>query len=468
MNRIALINAVQKTNWLLDLPNGSIYHTIAQKLAAGENLDPYFENKEQALFVAFYSSAQEQTLNLAGATDLSSLEVAEGSIATIKLTGVLMKDDNCGDPGTVTMANVVKQLSANPNIETLIFDIDSPGGQAAGVKLLADAIKQSEKRTVAFIEEGMAASGAYWAASACDEIIVSQIMDEVGSIGAMTKVQFMDDAAALEKHGVSIKTVYAPQSPEKNYESEQAKLGNYKPLEDKLAPLAQSFINAVTENRTIVSTKEQDPLKGRMFYAEDALKLGLIDKIMTREEMMNAEAANVDLRMQTSQLNKSIHMKQFANINSLLAVEEMQASADGAYLNEGQMETIDAALAQTETAATEAANAHATALVAAQTVATEAQAKADANAEMLTAMCAKFEVEAGDSLESTAANLNTHFEVLAKKPSAQVATLTPQTIEDDGASKKSIYDTPFYHDLGQKRFGDAMYFVKQEQNQNQV
>src|SRR5690606_27876496 len=96
------------------------------------------------------------------------------------------------------------------------LNIDSPGGASTGATLLADTIKAFKKPIIASISHGYAASAAYWIASQCDEIYLASPQDSVGSIGAYCVL--VDDSEALEKQGYKVKTIYAPQSTQKNAE----------------------------------------------------------------------------------------------------------------------------------------------------------------------------------------------------------------------------------------------------------
>jgi ClpP class serine protease len=62
-----------------------------------------------------------------------------------------------------------------PQITSIILDIDSPGGEVNGVSELASMIFEARgtKPIIAYAS-GDAASGAYWIASAADEIVVSE------------------------------------------------------------------------------------------------------------------------------------------------------------------------------------------------------------------------------------------------------------------------------------------------------
>lgn len=204
---------------------------------------------------------------------------APGSIAVVNLTGALMKQDQwCGPEGTATIGGYIKEADNNPNISAIILRIDSPGGTVDGTETLANTVKNTKKPIVAFVD-GMAASAAYWIASACDEIIASSNTDIIGSIG--TQISFLDILPALEKNGIKFHEVQSDQSYNKNIEFREALKGNYKPLrENLLNPTNKVFISSVKKNRSgKIDSENEEPFTGTIYLPKQALKAGLIDHI---------------------------------------------------------------------------------------------------------------------------------------------------------------------------------------------
>lgn len=201
-----------------------------------------------------------------------------GSIALIPITGPIMKEDNCGDAGTATRAEQIKQAAANPNITAIILKIDSPGGAVDGTQQLADVIKAVQKPVVAFVD-GMMASAALWIGSEADEIIASTAQDIVGSIGTM--IGFADVRGAMEAQGIKFHEVYADKSTDKNGMFKAALNDDYKPLKEELLnPLNEAFIGAVKQSRQgKFDTAKEDIFTGKTYMAIDAIKHGLVDSI---------------------------------------------------------------------------------------------------------------------------------------------------------------------------------------------
>ena len=129
------------------------------------------------------------------------------NIARIKVTGLLSRsgpdflDMLFGFGGTsyVEIAEAVRAANENPGIDTIYFDMDTPGREVAGVDDVWQVIAGCKKRTVA-INHAMIASAGYYLASACDEIISKAPTNETGSIGVI--IADRDFSKAYEEMGV--------------------------------------------------------------------------------------------------------------------------------------------------------------------------------------------------------------------------------------------------------------------------
>jgi len=216
-------------------------------------------------------------------SDPKSFEGAETVI--IPISGPLMKNDYCGDLGTASYKALVQLAASTPSVQTIIFDIDSPGGTVDGTKALADAIKSCGKKTIAFVN-GMMCSAAYWIGSSCDEIYASSTTDIIGSIGTMCAL--VDSTAALEKKGYVIREYYATESKDKNKVFSEAEKGNGKALiSEILDPMNNEFMGAVKKNRGKKIETEENVLTGKTYMAEQAKEVGLIDGIKSFEQTLD-------------------------------------------------------------------------------------------------------------------------------------------------------------------------------------
>lgn len=216
--------------------------------------------------------------------------IPEGSVAIIPVNGPILKyNGECGEAGSIQRISWLLDAERRNNISAAVMLIDSPGGQVDGTQSFANAIKSFSKPVIGYVDDGMAASAAMWLLSAADEAYASLESDQVGSIGVYTTV--VDFKGYFEKEGYKLHEIYAPQSTEKNKDYRDAIAGNYDAVLADLKITADTFINAVKTNRAgKADASVADWSTGKMFYAKDATKAGLIDGVKSFEQVISKAA----------------------------------------------------------------------------------------------------------------------------------------------------------------------------------
>jgi protease-4 len=207
---------------------------------------------------------------------------------------------------------------------------------------LAEIVSNTSKPIIAFAD-GLMASAAIWIGSAANEVIASNNKAQVGSIGVM--MSFADLQPAYEAIGVKFHSIVADQSKDKNALFEAVRAGKYDDYrKEVLNPLAADFIAAIKQNRPGV---KDDQLTGKVFFAESVVG-SLVDSIGNFDYAVQraSELADQHKKELDSQTKKPVSMKkQYANVNQLLEVEQLEAQEEGVFLNEDQVAAIDTALA---------------------------------------------------------------------------------------------------------------------------
>lgn len=93
---------------------------------------------------------------------------AEGNVAVISISGIILPNSNAplGMEGVSSedIVAFIEEADSDPGIEAILFKINSGGGTPVASQEIADAIKLTDKPTVAWVRE-VGASGAYWIAS---------------------------------------------------------------------------------------------------------------------------------------------------------------------------------------------------------------------------------------------------------------------------------------------------------------
>lgn len=222
-------------------------------------------------------------------SDGISLDSApKGSIALITYHNVIIKrGDGCGNYGTEYISSLIEKAAANPNIESIIIDLDSPGGSGAAVERPSEAIREARKNkpVIVYAGNGMVASAAYWIASQADEIYATYESDEIGSIGAYVMMLDYEKFMAAE-YNTKVEAVYASKSTSKNkgYRDWQSGDSNHL-VKIEIDPFNELFHNAVRSGRG--SKLNDEVLDGRLVMANEALSFGLIDGIKTFAQVID-------------------------------------------------------------------------------------------------------------------------------------------------------------------------------------
>lgn len=276
-------------------------------------------------------------------TNLSRLP--DGSIAMLDIVGPVTKYGDMCAYGSVDHVATINNMVNTPNIKGIILNIDSPGGEAAGTADLADTIKAAGKKkpVIALINDGIAASAAMWVASAASEIYTTQKTDMVGSVGVYTTVA--DIYGYYAAQGLNVRDVYAPQSTDKNgdYMAALQTPPNDEPLKAELKVLAQEFIDSVARNRS-GKIQGTDWQTGKMFYAKEAMKLGLIDGIKSFEQVVR----RMDTLIKTKEQNSNTMA--FEKTLAVAKAESFEVVDGGFLIEEAHLNSIEAAIEAGETA----------------------------------------------------------------------------------------------------------------------
>jgi len=350
MNINKLASAISRGKWLIE-PNTAIIEKrravrfLNRDFAANiEDIEDLKLEKPKAFKAGSYFDLSDD--------DSDMFSVAEtGSVAIIPICGTIMKYDYCGTPGTDTLSEWVKAASASPQIDAIVLLVNSGGGSVEGTGEFADVVKQCEKTILTFCD-GMIASAAYWIGSSATEIWVSHQTCEIGSIGVAAS--FFDDSKYLEENGFQDVYINADTSPDKNMDVLEAIKGDNTKLKvNSLNPLDQIFMGAVKANRgdklqltdiTINDVTYQEPLTGKVYLANQAIKNGLIDGICNIETAVERALELSNNKNNNNMATKTDDKKADQAVKSKTLLEKIQAlfSAEEIATDEDDEEMKDA------------------------------------------------------------------------------------------------------------------------------
>ncbi|MDR3571002.1 MAG: S49 family peptidase [Candidatus Pacebacteria bacterium] len=179
------------------------------------------------------------------------------------------------------VTNSIRSAAADSSIKAIVLEIDSPGGDPVAGEEIEDALKLTDKPSVALIRsEG--ASAAYMAASGANTIFASEFSD-VGSIGITESYsdQAQQDAASgITYNQLSIGKYKDMFSPDKPLTADERALAL-----SQLQIMYQDFVDIVAQNRGLSTSSVLTLSDGAVMTGEQAIKAGLVDQLGTVDDV---------------------------------------------------------------------------------------------------------------------------------------------------------------------------------------
>ena len=186
------------------------------------------------------------------------------------------------------LAADMEDALAKSEVHAIALVMDSPGGEVSGAFELAERIYAARgSKPIVAVADGMAASAAYLAASAADEVVLSAT-SYVGSIGVV--MRHVDFSRALANEGISVSHIFA---------GDHKVDGNpYQPLPDAVRAnlqadiegLYQMFIQAVATHRGMTEQAVRDT-RASVYRGVAAVAARLADRIGTADAVIAELAA---------------------------------------------------------------------------------------------------------------------------------------------------------------------------------
>lgn len=207
-------------------------------------------------------------------------------IARIEVTGAI---------GSTTRKQVLESLKTveERKFTALLLRIDSPGGTVGDSQEIYEALTRLQKKVkiVASFGNISASGGVYIGMGA--EHIVSNPGTITGSIGVILRGNNLE--RLLEKIGVSFKVIKS--GPYKDILAFDRELTEPEKniLQDLIDISYQQFVQTVAEARKLTTETVKSFADGRIFTGQQALELGVVDRLGTEEDARRWAAELVGL-----------------------------------------------------------------------------------------------------------------------------------------------------------------------------
>jgi len=207
-----------------------------------------------------------------------------GKLLIIPVSGVITDNPRKGllpkRAGTIQdIVSKLKMAETDSDIKALLLVINSPGGTVTSSDILYHEIQAFKQRTgkkIISLFMDVAASGAYYLALPSD-LIVAHPTTITGSIGVI----FVNPkiSGTMEKLGMAVEVSKSGSEKDMGSPFRPSTPEERKMFQDLTDTLGKKFLSLVAQHRPMDQAALEAVASARIFLAEEALSLKLIDRI---------------------------------------------------------------------------------------------------------------------------------------------------------------------------------------------
>jgi len=183
-------------------------------------------------------------------------------------------------------------LLGDESVSGIILDVASPGGMVYGAMELAEKIFAARgRKPIVAVANPLAASGAFWIASAADRL-VSVPSGDVGSVGVIA--EHVDASQAMEREGTKVTVIRSTKSPFKGEGTDAEPLTDDAKahMQGRADAIYNRFVGDLARFRGVTVDHVNEHFgKGRVVDAKAAMAAGMIDRVGTLQEIAGKMAA---------------------------------------------------------------------------------------------------------------------------------------------------------------------------------
>lgn len=200
-------------------------------------------------------------------------------IAVMRIKGTITSSPSIftGSMSPESVFEMIDEIEGNPAIKGVLIELNSPGGSVVASREISMAVRDMEKPTICWMGD-VAASGAYWIASACDTIVADPL-SLTGSVGVTAS--YLQFAGTLEKYGVTYERFVSGESKDTGSPFRNTTEEERDEMEELVSEIFRYFLEDVVKNRNLDDDSVDAIKGGGLFLGKDAKDIGLVDELGT-------------------------------------------------------------------------------------------------------------------------------------------------------------------------------------------
>jgi protease IV len=207
-------------------------------------------------------------------------QASDAETKTPDMVEIIELNGEISDATANSVRDQVKQINASKAVKAVVLVVDSPGGSVLPTSVIYEELSKIKVPVVAYCHY-ICASGGVFAMMAPSVKYIGVRQDTIsGSVGVI--MQVTNYKQLLDKIGVGVETYKSGNLKDSGNGARPQTDEDRKYLQGIVDQLATRFYDVVGKSRKI---KDWPAVKSaRIFIGEDAVKVGLADGIMSRDQ----------------------------------------------------------------------------------------------------------------------------------------------------------------------------------------
>ena len=208
-------------------------------------------------------------------------EDGAAKVVRIPLRGEIFFEEGRLKSSAASMAmQMIRRATLDEDVRAIVIEIDSPGGGITASDMLWNSLcefrEADTNRAVVAVMEDICASGGYYVAAAADAIVAhpTTLTGSIGVIISSINVKELADRIGIKDVSIASGENKQMLHPMRDLTDEQRAM-----LKASVDALNKRFIKVVAEGRGMPEEDVAKIADGRVFLADEAKSLGLVDDI---------------------------------------------------------------------------------------------------------------------------------------------------------------------------------------------
>ena len=221
----------------------------------------------------------------------TQLAIVQG-VAIVQVQGILLRDKRdpfafmFGGSTYSEVQNALRLANGRADVESVLLDISSPGGEVNGAAETAHVVAELAKvKPVVAFGSGHMTSAAYWIASAASRVVCSPTC-MVGSVG--TAMEHVDQSRFDAAIGVKYTDIVSGKYKRMGSSHRPLDKESLDYLQSQVTDLNNVFLAAVRRNRRLNFEETEKIKEAQIHVGKAARAAGLVDAISFYDETLEA------------------------------------------------------------------------------------------------------------------------------------------------------------------------------------